>query len=209
MSFRVEDRDLAGNHIQEVAPGHLEVPWTFNNEILCNLNMPNVFDVNLLCVDPTRPDSLYHYDIENNRLRPTFTFNHSKTDPIPWHGFNEWPNHFVGQFSGPPVVQQNEHGTIATPGETVHYIVDKNTCKGAYFKIYNDYFGDQEIEWPSGIFSNGYYIRNMEPGNLLTEIETLLKKSDLSSDMRKKLTDIQNMIDENDNNYLMIYPLKR
>ncbi len=49
----------------------------------------------------------------------------------------------------------------------------------------------------------------MEPGNLLTEIETLLKKSDLSSDMRKKLTDIQNMIDENDNNYLMIYPLKR
>ena len=77
------------------------------------------------------------------------------------------------------------------------------------FKIYNDYFGDQEIEWPSGIFSNGYYIRNMEPGNLLTEIETLLKKSDLSSDMRKKLTDIQNMIDENDNNYLMIYPLKR
>ena len=202
-------QDLAGNHIQEVAPGHLEVPWTFNNEILCNLNMPNVFDVNLLCVEPTRPDSLYHYDIETNRLRPTFTCNHSKTDPIPWDGFNEWPNHFVGQFSGPPVVQQNEHGTIATPGETVHYIVDKNTCKGAYFKIYNDYFGDQEIEWPSGIFSNGYYIRNMEPGNLLTEIETLLKKSDLSSDMRKKLTDIQNMIDENDNNYLMIYPLKR
>ena len=58
-------------------------------------------------------------------------------------------------------------------------------------------------------YVNGYYIRNMEPGNLLTEIETLLKKSDLSSDMRKKLTDIQNMIDENDNNYLMIYPLKR
>ncbi len=43
-------------------------------------------------------------------------------------------NHFVGQFSGPPVVQQNEHGTIATPGETVHYIVDKNTCKGLTLK---------------------------------------------------------------------------
>ena len=75
-------QDLAGNHIQEVCRA-FGSSWTFNNEILCNLNMPNVFDVNLLCVEPTRPDSLYHYDIENNQLRLTFTFNHSKTDPIP------------------------------------------------------------------------------------------------------------------------------
>lgn len=202
-------QDLSGKHIQDVAPGHLEVPWTFNNEIVCNLNLPDVFDVNVLSIDPTRVDSLYRYDIGKNRLCPTFTFNHTKTDPIPWHGFYEWPDHFTGQYSGPPVIQQVETGTIATPGETFHYIVDKKTCKGAYFKMYNDYFGDQEIGWPSGIFGNGYYIRNVEPGNLLTEIETLLKKDDLSVEMRKKLVDIQNQIDENDNNYLMIYPLKR
>ena len=202
-------QDLSGNHIQEVAPGHLGVPWTFNNEVFCDFNLPGVFDFNIMCLDPTRVDSTYQYDVENNRLRPTFTFKHTKNDPIPWHGFNEWPDHFTGHYSGPPVVQQVEGGSIATPGETYHYIIDKATGKGAYFTMYNDYFGDQNIEWPSSIFGRGYYLRNMEPGNLLTDIENLLKKSNLSEEMRKKLTDIQNSIDDNDNNYLMIFRLKR
>lgn len=202
-------QDLSGKHLAEVAPGHLEVPWTFNNEVMCNFNIPGVFDFGILCIDPTRPDSLYRYDIENNRIYPTFTFKHAATDPIPWHGYNEWPDHFTGQYSGPPVVQQVETGTVATPGETVHYIVDKNTCKGAYFKMYNDYFGDQEIDWPSSTFFNGYFVRNLEPGNLLSDIENLLKKEALSGEMKKKLTDLQHSINENDNNYLMIARLKK
>lgn len=202
-------QDLSGKHIQEVAPGHLEVPWTFNNEILCDFNTPGQFDVNVLCIDPTRADSLYRYDIENNRLCPTFTFNHTASNPIPWHGFTEWPDHFTGQYSGPPVVRQVDGGSVATPGETAHYIIDKKTGKGAYFKMYNDYFGNQDIEWPSAAFSRGYFIRNVEPGNLLGTIENLLKKNDLSDDMRKKLTDLQGSMDDNDNNYVMIARLKR
>lgn len=201
-------QDLSGKHLKEVAPGHLEVPWTFNNEVMPAFNLSGVFDVDILCVDPTRADSLYRYDMENNRLCPTFTFNYTK-NPIPWHDNCEWPDHFVGQYSGPPVVQQVEGGTIATPGETVHYIIEKNTCKGAYFKMYNDYFGNQEIDWPSGTFYNGYFVRNLEPGNLSNDIDNLLKKEELSNDMRKKLTDLQNTIDENDNNYIMIARLKK
>ena len=91
----------------------------------------------------------------------------------------------------------------------VHYIVDKSTCKGAYFKMYNDYFGDQEIDWPSSTFFNGYFVRNLEPGNLLSDIENLLKKEALSGEMKKKLTDLQHSISENDNNYLMIARLKK
>lgn len=201
-------QDLSGKHLKEVAPGHLEVPWTFNNEVMPAFNLSGVFDVDILCVDPTRADSLYQYDMENNRLCPTFTFNYMK-NPIPWHDNCEWPDHFVGQYSGPPVVQQVEGGTIATPGETVHYIIEKNTCKGAYFKMYNDYFGNQEIDWPSGTFYNGYFVRNLEPGNLSNDIDNLLKKEELSNDMRKKLTDLQNTINENDNNYIMIARLKK
>lgn len=138
-----------------------------------------------------------------------FTFNHTMTDPIPWHGYYEWPDYFTGHFSGPPVVEHVENGTISTPGETSHYIIDKKTGKGAYFKIYNDYFGNQEIGWASSIFGNGYFMRNLEPGNLMNDIENLLKKNDMSDDMRKKLTDLQNSIDENDNNYLLIAKLKK
>ena len=52
------------------------------------------------------------------------------------------------------------------------------------------------------------YIRNIEPGNLMTDIENALKNQKISDDMRKKLTDLQASIDENDNNYVMIAKLK-
>ena len=96
-----------------------------------------------------------------------------------------------------------------TNGKTFHYIVDKKTGKGSFFKLYNDYFGNLEIDYPSYAFSNGYYIRNIEPGNLMTDIENALKNQDITSEMRKKLTDLQNTIDDNDNNYVMIAKLKK
>ena len=65
-----------------------------------------------------------------------------------------------------------------------------------------------EIGYPSYAFSNGYYIRNIEPGNLMTDIENALKNQDITDEMRKKLADLQASIDENDNNYVMIAKLK-
>ena len=50
----------------------------------------------------------------------------------------------------------------------------------SFFKLYNDYFGNLEIDYPSYAFSNGYYIRNIEPGNLMTDIENALKNQDIS-----------------------------
>ena len=52
---------------------------------------------------PTRVDSLYQYDEDNSRLIPTFTLNFPNTDKIPWHGYGEWPHHFIGDFSEPPI----------------------------------------------------------------------------------------------------------
>lgn len=75
--------------------------------------------------------------------------------------------------------------------------------------MYNDYLGNIEIKKPHFAFNNGYYKVNIEPGNLLTEIETALKNPNLPDTMRKKLIDLQNSISENDNNYIMIAKLKR
>jgi hypothetical protein len=36
-----------------------------------------------------------------------------------------------------------------------------------------------------------------------------LKNKDITSEMRKKLTDLQNTIEDNDNNYVMIAKLKK
>ena len=199
-------QDLEGKRIDFIEPGHLEAPQDFSNEVTAGFNIPGVFDVNILCIMPTRVDSLYRYASDKNRLIPTFTLNFANTDKIPWHGYGEYPHHFVGNFSEPPV--EVSPGSW-TNGQTFHYIVDKETGKGSFFTLYNDYFGNLEIDYPSYAFSNGYYIRNIEPGNLMTDIENALKNQDITAEMRKKLTDLQASIDENDNNYVMIAQLKR
>ena len=43
----------------------------------------------------------------------------------------------------------------------------------------------------------------------MTDIENALKNKDITSEMRKKLTDLQNTIEDNDNNYVMIAKLKK
>lgn len=198
-------QDMKGNRLSYIETGHLEAPQDFSNEVTSSFNIPNVFDVNILCIAPTRIDSLYRYDTDNGRLQPTFTLNFANTDKIPWHGYSEWPYHFTGDFSEPPIEVSPGNWTN---GKDYHYIIDKKTGKGSFFTLYNDFFGNQEIGWPSMAFSNGYYVRNIEPGNLLTDIENVLKK-DLSPEMRKKLTDLQSTIGENDNNYVMIAKLKK
>lgn len=199
-------QDLEGKRIDFIEPGHLEAPQDFSNEVTAGFNIPGVFDVNILCIMPTRVDSLYRYASDKNRLIPAFTLNFANTDKIPWHGYGEYPHHFVGNFSEPPV--EVSPGSW-TNGQTFHYIVDKETGKGSFFTLYNDYFGNLEIGYPSSAFFNGYYTRNIEPGNLMTDIENALKNQDITTEMRKKLTDLQASIDENDNNYVMIAQLKR
>ena len=199
--------DTLAKPIQKVTNVQTVTP-NFNSEVINDRNCPGVFDVSIYSMDPPRVDSLYHYDAEQNRLVPVFTFNMTTTDPVPWHGYSEWPDYFTGNYSGPPVVRKTEHGTVSTPGETFHYIVDKATGKGAFLKIYNDYFGNLDMGYPSGLFRNGAYCQNIEPGNLLESIETALKDKTLSDAMRKRLTDLQADINENDNNYVLIYKLK-
>ena len=43
----------------------------------------------------------------------------------------------------------------------------------------------------------------------MTDNEMALKNQVITSEMRKKLTDLQNTIDDNDNNYVMIAKLKK
>lgn len=201
--------DTTGELIHGTLPGHLAITPNFNSEVINSRNCPDVFDISLYCMDPPRVDSLYHYDAKKNRLLPVFTFNMTTTDPVPWHGYSEWPDYFVGDFSGPPVIKMTDFGYSMMPGETFHYIVDKSTGKGAYLKIYNDYFGNLVMDNPSYLFDNGYHIENVEPGNLLESIEKALKDETLSTEKRQQLTDLKAGIDENDNNYVLIYKLKK
>jgi hypothetical protein len=90
-----------------------------------------------------------------------------------------------------------------------YYVLEKATLKGAYFKLKNDFLGDIEIESPFITFSDGYYAVNYEPANLLDKLENALTNKKMSVEMREKLTDLKNSINETDNNYILYAKLKQ
>lgn len=197
-------QDFQGNRKEYIAPGHLEAPADFSNEVVTNNNIPGVFDVNILCIMPTRVDSLYRYDYRSNRLRPTFTLRFNE-DPIPWHGYVELPHHYMGDASYP--VQKS--ATMFESSAPNFYIIDKKTAKGAFFRLYNDFLGGMEIGYPIYSFRSGYFVQNMEPANLKNQLKEVLKSDNLPDDKRQELTTLAESLHENDNNVVILAKLKQ
>ena len=113
----------------------------------------------------------------------------------------------MGDFSEP---KQIDERTQTTQNQR-YYIVDKNTLKGAFFVLENDFLGGEEIGWPIYVISGEYYSRNADPGNLKDELEELLKTNkNLSSEMKAKLTKLKDSITaDNDNNYILYAKMKK
>ena len=201
---------MSGEIISGVEPGHLAInprnasgQFTgFNNEIQSGKNI-SAMDVFLLTLG-ARPDTLYHYDVKANKLLPQFAVNYRNAQ-LPVFGYAELPKYYMGVFSEMRQVDAN------TSVGTNHrfFVIEKSTLNGSFFKLKNDYLGDMEIGWPSGVFSNGYFIQNHDPGDLLEDLEKALTNRNLSAVMRQKLTQLMNSISEKDNNYIFYAKLKR
>ena len=90
-----------------------------------------------------------------------------------------------------------------------YYIIDKKTGKGAFFRLYNDYLGYTEIDWPIYSFHNGYFVQNMEPANLKNTLENALKSNKLTEEEKAELTTLAESLHENDNNIILLAKLKQ
>jgi hypothetical protein len=174
----------------------------FNNEIMSTKNLEGVIDAYIFCYLP-RKDTLYHYKAASDRLLPQFTVDFS--GKIPSHAYFEFPRHYVGWVGEEIKVSENS----SYIGNYKHFIVDKSSLKGTFFKIKNDYLGDSEIEWPTYSFSNGYYIKNYEPAELIDALDKMLLNKKLSEDMKAKLTKLKNASSKNDNNYIFYAKMKK
>ena len=85
--------------------------------------------------------------------------------------------------------------------------MEKNTGKGNYCRIYNDYLYDREVTWLSG--ANGYYYRFAEPIVLMEEIQKALDEHpEWNEERRLKLETLKDSFNENDNNYIILGKLK-
>lgn len=192
-------QDMHGNRKQSVAPGHLTVPRDFSNEVMDARNT-SAYDVMFLIIMPeAKQDSLYHYNLEKNRLEPRFTtlFTGEK---MPWHGYTELPHHFIGDGSFPVRVS----ATTFQGSAPAYYIVDKTTLKGNFMRLKNDFL--HISAWPS--FSNGYYTANMEPMTLKEQLEEALKEENLDESVQARIKACLSSLDENGNNVILLAKLK-
>lgn len=194
-------QDFEGKVIQEVDATPYQVGNDFSNEITVSRNT-NEFDYYLFNWSP-RNDSLYHYNIAENRLAPVFTVKF-KTSEIPIHDFAELPLHYLANIT-PGVEQVGEGSFVSLP--PVQILVDKKTLKGSYIKLVNDFLGNIPA-WTN--FTDGYFVANMDPANLKEALaKVLASPSKLSDEMKKKVTDLHNSITDNDNNYIFTAKLKK
>ena len=192
-------QDMHGNRKQSIAPGHLMVPRDFSNEVMDARNT-SAYDVMFLIIMPeAKQDSLYHYNLEKNRLEPRFTALFTG-ERIPWHGYTELPHHFIGDGSFPVQVSETSFQGSAP----AYYIVDKTTLKGNFMRLKNDFL--YISAWPS--FSNGYYTANMEPMALKEQLEEALKEENLDESVQARIKACLSSLDENGNNVILLAKLK-
>lgn len=192
-------QDMHGNRKQSIAPGHLMAPRDFSNEVMDARNT-SAYDVMFLIIVPeAKQDSLYHYNLEKNRLEPRFTALFTG-ERIPWHGYTELPHHFIGDGSFPVRVS----ATTFQGSAPAYYIVDKTTLKGNFMRLKNDFL--HISAWPS--FSNGYYTANMEPMTLKEQLEEALREENLDESVQARIKACLSSLDENGNNVILLAKLK-
>lgn len=188
-------QDLEGNRIQEIPTGHLKLTPDYSNEVISG-KTTDEFSFHISPFFQLRQDSLYHWDMQQSKLTPRFTLNFGQK-PIGLHTYYEFPLYYFGVISGTKQITENSY---VSDHET-YFIVDKNTLRGSFCHIYNDYLCDE----PSFIIgNNGYFIENIAPDILKERIETFLQTSpELEEERKQRLVALKNSIRENDNNYII------
>ncbi len=192
-------QDLKGNIIQETDATPFFAYDDFSNEVYNNGNTEQ-FDFHIFHWG-AQEDSLYHYDKAANRLVPIFTIPFG-TEEIPKHDYMELPGHYMAEITTEIV------GGTSMGG--INILVDKQTLKGCYFNLVNDFLGNMLIPRPIFYFQDGSFTLNMDPGDLIDALEIVLAKSENLPDAGiRKLTEFKNSISTDDNNYLLTGKLKQ
>lgn len=197
-------QDMKGNLLDSVSAR----PYAVNRGMMGDINFS--FNREFLSFhtghweeEETKQDSLYHYIPGKNRLTPKFTVNYEGMKTIPQHIYYEFGDYFRFNIYRVKTVYK-ETGIYSSRIQEKCILVDKKNRKAGIFKMKDDLLG--EISW--GDFSDGYYTENLGPAVLKAKLENLNKKEGLSGETRKRMDDLLNTIQENDNNYIVIGKMK-
>jgi hypothetical protein len=166
-------------------PSHFVV-GSFNGEMF-NTRNTSEFDFRT-----TNSDTLYHYDIKNNVIAPEFVMS-VKSSEKPFRSYVELKDKYLTCVFG------KEYKVVAT---------NKDTKNSSYIRVVNDYYGNLEVPISVVTFRNGWFVYNLEPTQLIEQIEKRLAESNCSEQDKQQLNALLPTLDENANNVLFIGKLK-
>ena len=189
-------QDMEGNRMQEIPIAHLKLEPNSSNEIRGS-KATDALSFHISPFFELRQDSLYHWDMQQQKLIPRFTIDFGEK-PIPLHVYYELPLYYFAEISG---TKQMTEDSYVSDRET-YFLVDKATLRGSFCHIYNDYLCDEPSDWVIG--RNGYFVENVAPDILKERIETFLQASPEQDEARRqRLLALKDSISENDNNYII------
>ena len=194
-------QDLDGNIIDEVPiPKQMKLKPDFSNEIIA-LHCTDEFSAYSFRFFNNEGDFLYHY--QDGRLVPVFGVDFGDYD-TPMHVLAELPRHYLGNTAKPK--QLSEHLWVGD--EHRDFIIDKETMKGNYFYLVNDYWGDTELPGAIGACGRGYYQCFYAPADMRALLAKALKSESLDKNVRSELQNVLDGIDDNDNGYVVYAKIK-
>ena len=167
----------------------------FSNEIFVGKNDMNgeynIFTFNFSSVD----DSLYHFN--NGQITPKLSM--AKGDNTPSHILTELKNHYLIQFYS----KQNVPGAMTMSPNSI-IIVDKESLRGGYADLLIGCFGGLLFKGYISDFSSGYFVLNIEPGDLLDLIEESIESNkSLKTYSQAELEKLRDKIDPSGNNVII------
>ena len=200
--YFIWQQDVEGNLLHGIdAASFTDERMSYSNEMHSNGNISGVNEIYQFNFMNKR-DSIYHYDYKNHVLKPVFTVDYGSIEELPVHSYKELPNHFIGD-----VTIMKQVGPDTWSGETqVQYIVDKATLKGNYFKLKDDFLGDEQI-YP--YFHDGYYIRMQEPEILIEKLKKRLEDKGLKDEVRERIQALYGSLDPEGNSVVFLGKLKQ
>ena len=174
-----------GELLRELTPPAHLIVQNFDGELFSTRNAP----AGMLDLLYTGNDTLYHYDVRNNRILPAFLLEQGAE--------NRWRQHF-----------QVNKDLIMTWISSNLFAVDLRNKTSSNINVVNDFLGNMPAPMNITTIRNGYWVKNIQPEDLMEDIEDRLAERGISDSDRQALNRALSALKENTNNVVLIGRLK-
>ena len=187
--------------LKEVAPLEHLVVNSFDYDIINTRNASGIFDFAFM-----NCDTLYHFDVKNNKICPAFKVEYSSSEK-PWMVYFQMNKDllltnvsFLGIDPNTGRQKYIPKGLVAT---------DLKNKTSLYIRVTNDYYGNIPVQVGYFTFFHGYYVLNIQPEQLIEDIENRLAQRNCTENDKQVLNKTLSTLKENENNVVFIGKLKK